>query len=118
MIADRREMEADLGTQTFRWREKFIPCVPSSLQAGTIIQLGGYQGEIRLQLIVRWDNFVTIDSELITIDSEEVTIDDETPQPVSGNRYLEFDGVEYRVLTVRKLPAKDAVELTLVDVDK
>lgn len=108
------EIEDDLGNQTFRWKNKDIPCVPSSLSRDTILVIGGEQVNIGLTLIVRWDNFTTADSEFITADSGEITADNETPMPVADD-FLEFEGVTYKVELVRKLATKGLVEFVLRD---
>jgi hypothetical protein len=91
---------------------KEIPCVPSSVGRQVVIDPSGNEIEIDLTLIVRREQFTTMDSTLITIDSELYTMDNDTPTPVSG-RTLVFRGVTYRVITAKESGPQSHFELTL-----
>lgn len=112
---ERRAAVDRLGTaQTFTWKGKEIPCVPSSLLRGTVIIVGGNEEIIDLTLFVRRIHFITFDSTLITMDNDLLTMDNDTPVPVAG-RKLTFRGKQYRILTAKESGPESHFELNLAD---
>lgn len=100
--------------QTFTWKQAEIPCTPTSLRKGQLIELGGNLYTVDLTLIVRKDEFLTADSTLITVDSELFTADNDRPHPVAG-RTLIFRGTTFRIITARESGPRSHYELSLAD---
>src|SRR5215211_6038499 len=112
------------GKIQFRWPLKndgtdaanaaWFACVPSMLERGTQIQVGGNIVEIQLTLLVRRDQFHTADSLWATADADE-SDENDAPLPTTG-KLLRFKGVVYRIGP----PVGDAgdhshLKLTLID---
>ena len=107
-------IEGQLGDQTFTWKGNEVTCVPSGLRAGQVIAVGGFQKEIQLSLIVRRDNFISMDSTLHTVDSILFTMDNDMPHPVAGKKTT-FRGKEYRILSAKESAPRSHYELDLGD---
>lgn len=96
------ELEIDLRHEdgslpSFIWKGATIPCVPSSLEAGNEISVGGKSDVVSFTLHVRRIQFLTADSTIVTVDSELITADNMTPTPVVG-KTLTFRGKVRRIL--------------------
>lgn len=103
------------GPQTFPWKNIDVPCTPSSLSRGVIIEVGGLAQEIVLSLFVRLDNFLTADDTLtVTADSDLVTGDDDRPVPVAGQP-LVFRGANYVIGSASQSSPQSHVVLHLTD---
>ena len=109
-----KHLERLTGDQTFTWKGAEVLCVPSSLRAGQAIQVGGFEREITLTLIVRKEHFLTADSTLVTVDSELWTVDSDMPHPVAGKK-LTFRGKTYRILSAKESAPRSHYELDLGD---
>lgn len=108
------ELIEDGAAPSFTWKGATVPCVPSGLEAGLVVEIGGKEYTVRLRLAVRKKNFLTADSTLVTIDSDLYTADSAVPQPVAG-KTLVFRSKTYRIATAKESPARSHYILTLVD---
>lgn len=108
------EIEGIVGDNTFTWKSIEIPCTPSTLQRGVVIDIGGNPEEISLTLIVRRSHFLTADSTLVTVDSDLYTTDNDTPVPVA-RRTVIFRGATYRILSAKESAPQSHLELHLAD---
>lgn len=81
-----------------------LPCVPSFMDVGNTIEIGGRFEALSLVVTVRKSLFITADLETVTVDTEEVTADNETPRLRSGKKPV-FKTVTYRVLKVAEDPS-------------
>lgn len=79
--ASQRKLETLLGSPTFSVGDASFLCVPSTLNAGNQLEIGGLLETIELTLIVRKDILPT--------------------RPATGSK-LTHGGTEYRVLTVNE----------------
>lgn len=98
-----RDLEEVLRRPTFVYRGRTLPCVPSMLLRGTVLQTGGKQEEVSLTLVVRKDHslFITADNAIQTVDQEsplrpETLADSDTPPP-SPEKIVSYEQREYRV---------------------
>ena len=85
-----------------------IPCVPSSEEVGTEIQVGPQVETIQAMVHVRKSYFVDASNTVITVDSDVILADNSTGRPRSaGGAYRTggFRGKTYRVLKVTEDPA-------------
>jgi hypothetical protein len=73
----------------------WFACVPSTLERGTEVEIGGKAVMVQLTLLVRRDQFHTADSLWHTADADE-SDENDAPLPTSG-RLLKFKGVVYRI---------------------
>jgi hypothetical protein len=108
------ELETELGTETFTWKNAEVPCVPNLLNRGTVVISGGHEAVIGFTLTVRKSNFLSVDSTLVTVDSELVTMDNNRPHPVTG-RHLDFRGKSYKILTATEDSSRAYYKLDLAD---
>lgn len=108
------ELEDDLDNSMFTWKGAQVPCVPGALSRGTTLETGGFAVDIDMILIVRWDQFLSVDSTLVTIDSDLFTMDNDKPQPVAG-KFLLYEGRKYIIVSAQRAATKSHVELTLKD---
>ncbi len=116
------ELEMDLrhedGTlPSFIWKGATVPCVPSSLEAGNVIDVGGKMEQIVFTLHVRRAQFLTADSTIVYVDSELITADNTTPTPVVG-KTLTFRGKARRILTVTEDSSKAYLKIILGSVNQ
>ena len=109
-----QDLESDLGPETFTWKGVEVPCIPSSLKAGSIVVFGGHELAVTLTLVVRKSNFLTADSSLLTVDSDLVTVDQDMPHPVAG-KTLVFRSKTYRILSAKEPSTRSHYELDLGD---
>jgi hypothetical protein len=108
-------LETLSGSQTFRWRNADIPCVPSGLQRGQFIEIGGNPYEIQLSLHTRLNNFLTADDTItVTADSSLVTADNDLPVPLALQRLI-FRGQTYLILSATQSGPQSHVVLHLAD---
>jgi hypothetical protein len=108
-------LETLSGSQTFTWKETEIPCVPSSLQRGMVIEIGGNPREVQLSLYARLQHFLTADDTItVTSDSELVTADNDLPVPLAL-QHLQFRGRTYLILTATQSGPQSHVVLHLAD---
>lgn len=87
---DMREMERDLRVtflatgQYFTWRGVEIPCVPSMLRRGVLIDSQGNSVTIDLTLKVRRAHFIGWDSDVASLDASTPTLDSDMRLPRVG----------------------------------
>lgn len=91
-----------LGNPTLSWRGQAYACVPSTIRAGTTIEIGGIVEDITLTFVVR-----KLD---ISPDFETQTIS----APQSGQSVLSYSGKEYRVVKVNESASADHYELDCI----
>ena len=96
-------LRGDLGSPTFTWRGKDVPCVPSTVGNQAVVALGGFDVQITLTLRVDMREFLTADSTLVTVDSDVYTVDNDMKTPVSGKSVV-FRGESYKIATAKRSP--------------
>lgn len=100
--------------KTFTWKNVEVPCVPNTATKGIALVSGGKEWTISFSLIVRWENFFTVDTTLLTIDSDLTTIDNAMRRPVAGMRLVYF-GRTYQIVSVSEDPSRAYYTLNLAD---
>jgi hypothetical protein len=106
--------DGEIVAQTFTWKGAEVPCIPTSIRRGLSFEEGGNMVEIDCTLIVRRNEFLTVDTTLITVDSELYSADSDLPTPVAG-RTLIFRGKTYRIITARESGPRSHYELSIAD---
>jgi hypothetical protein len=112
-----KTLERLLGHPTFRFLDRDIVCIPSSLRRGTTLNIGGFDVEVTLSLLVRTEHFFQADRRIVIADGQLLVTANDMPSPVAG-REIEFRGKWYRILTVTLSPAADHYEITLGDPER
>jgi len=119
------------GAPQFRWPVKdngedvaagaaSFNCVPSMLQRGTVVEIGGKPVTIDLTLEVRRDLFHTADSLWSSAAADDGDPPDDwtaanpIPLPIA-NKLLKYNGVVYRILQVGDAGDHSHLEITLGD---
>lgn len=85
-----------LGGPVFTWKGAEIPCVPSTLDVGSTVVIGGYEVTLTTVLRVERSEFLTADSTLVSVDSTAYTVDNGKPTPMSGKTLI-YNGATYRI---------------------
>ncbi len=111
------EMEIQLRHEdgslpSFIWKNATVPCVPSLLDAGNEISIGGKFEKVAFTLHVRRVQFLTADSTIVTVDSELITADNLTPTPVVGKTIV-FRGKTRRILSASEDASKAYFKLQI-----
>jgi len=114
LVRGMARLETLSGNQTFTWKSSEVPCVPSDARVGITLSQGGFERTVELSLIVRRNEFLSIDTTLITIDSDLWTADSDKPHPVAGRKLI-FRGKTYRIVQARESAARSHYVLDLTD---
>jgi len=111
-MADLQFIEAELGGQTFIWKDQEFPCSPSSADEGESIEIGGRLVPIDLKLIVRLETFL---GEIPDFEVKEEELNDpDLQRPIAG-QHLVFRGVEREIASAKLGPSRAHVVLALTD---
>ncbi len=81
----------------FVWQSVNVPCLPSMLDEGATIIVGGVEATLSCTLYVRVKEFLTADSTLVTVDSEQFTVDAGVMTPVIG-KLISFRQKSLRII--------------------
>lgn len=81
----------------FVWQSVNIPCLPSMIDSGATIVIGGLEATLSCTLHVRVKEFLTADSTLVTVDSEQFTVDAGVTTPVVG-KLISFRQKNLRII--------------------
>jgi len=92
-------------------------CLASSLERGTILDLGGFEYEIAARFQVACGDWITFDSTGITMDGTTYTMDDDTGLLSPGARCT-FRGVVYRVASISFDPSMQRATLHCISPNK
>ena len=121
-----KSLRQDLGNQKFVYDGAEYYCVPSTLERGQVLSVGGQQGEVKLTLLVLQSDFpraLTADMTNVSADDDTWTADSDYPQPPLSGKTVTFpappeDGAtEYRVFLRRDSPDKSHYAFVLGDID-
>jgi len=92
-----QDLEGLMGNPQLSWLGFDYPCVPSSLERGTVIDFGGRLVEIKLSLTVR------------------TSAVQGAAKPLEAGKVISYGGESYRIATAKLSGPGDHIKLQLID---
>lgn len=110
-------LQNSLGNPFFLWNGEQVPCIPATVVDDIVPDIGGYRDNVTVRLVIRFSDWLSVDSNLVTVDSTIYMVDSGKRRPLVGHTLM-FRGKTYRVSSATTDSSEGFCRVDLISPDK